>query len=275
MVAEPGTSDPGPLEGIALAWVRGGHGIWSTMNVEALDARFQALEQALVAAQASAQQAEVRAAAAELQSQQTQQAQAAAAPVAEAVRAAPMVDTRLLGKPRNFDGMDASWRGFRFSPTAYAGAVNPRLAELMNSAVTATEPQALCAALGPTDRAWSAQLYYMLALSTEGAAARIVELAGAPEGLLAWRRLLATYEPDTAGRHATLLLQVLNYEFEGEPRSALEGFELAIRKYEESSRGEVVDALKIALVQRGLKDPVLRDHLLLHAGRLATYQAVR
>eukprot|EP00969_Alexandrium_andersonii_P345043 15252219-Alexandrium_andersonii.AAC.1 len=69
----------------------------------------------------------------------------------------------------------------------------------------------------------------MLALSTEGAAARIVELAGSPEGLLAWIRMVATYEPDTAGRHANLLLQVLSYEFEGDPRAALEGLELAIR----------------------------------------------
>ena len=91
------------------------------MNVEALDARFQALEQALVAAQASAQQAEVRAAVAELQAQQTQQAQAVAAPVADAVRASPMVVTRLFGKLRNFVGMAVRRRGFRFLPTAYAG----------------------------------------------------------------------------------------------------------------------------------------------------------
>ena len=84
------------------------------MNAEALDARLQAMEQALVASQVAAQQAEVRAAAAELSAQQAQQTQAAAVPTEVARRAIPMVDTRLLGKPRNFDGTDASWRGFRF-----------------------------------------------------------------------------------------------------------------------------------------------------------------
>ena len=43
---------PGRWRALALAWVRSGHGIWGAMNAEALDARLQAMEQVLVAAQA-------------------------------------------------------------------------------------------------------------------------------------------------------------------------------------------------------------------------------
>ena len=49
---------------------------------------------------------------------------------------------------------------------------------------------------------------------------------------------------------------------------------LAIRAYEESSRETVQDALKIALVQRGVKEVALRDHLLLNSARLETCNAL-
>ena len=67
---------------------------------------------------------------------------------------------------------------------------------------TAAFADAAVAAAGAT------QLYYMLVLLLEGSAQRLLEHAGDGKGLLRWRRLVAEYEPATAGRETSLLLEV-------------------------------------------------------------------
>ena len=48
----------------------------------------------------------------------------------EADRPPKLVDTRVLGKPRTFDEMEANWKQHRFTMTAYAGAISPPFATL-------------------------------------------------------------------------------------------------------------------------------------------------
>ena len=47
------------------------------------------------------------------------------------VRGAGVVNTRLLGKPKRFDGSTDSWRQFKFTFSGYAGAVDSRLKQAM------------------------------------------------------------------------------------------------------------------------------------------------
>ena len=71
-------------------------------------------------------------------------------------------------------------------------------------------------ALPARDQRVSTQLYYMSVLLLEGSAQRLLEHAGDVEGLLSWRRLVAEYEPATAGRETSLLLEVLAQTFKGD-----------------------------------------------------------
>ena len=72
---------------------------------------------------------------------------------------------------------------------------------IMNSVLPARDPRV------------STQLYYMFVLLLEGSAQRLLEHAGDGERLLSWRRLVAEYEPATAGRETSLLLEVLAQTF--------------------------------------------------------------
>ena len=95
------------------------------------------------------------------------------------------------------------------------------------------------------------------------------------KGLLSWRRLVAEYEPATAGRETSLLLEVLAQTFKGDVRGSLDEFEVKIRRYERSCDEVLSDRVKIAVVQKGIEDEDLRRHVLMHASRLSTYPLVR
>lgn len=127
-----------------------------------------------------------------------------------------LVDTRPRGKPRNFDGKEGSWKGFRFSLMSYAGAVDSRLPSAMSTAVSTAEDSLRNATQTEEMRALSTQLYYMLALSIDNDTGAImkVEHAGAAEGFIAWERPCETFEPETASRTAALLQEVLSYVFD-------------------------------------------------------------
>ena len=130
-------------------------------------------------------------------------------------------------------------------------------------------------ALPARDQRVCTQLYYMSVLLLEGLAQRLLEHAGNGEGLLSWRRLEAEYDPATAGRETSLLLEVLAQTFKGDVRGSLDEFEVKIRRYERSCNEVLSDRVKIAVVQKGIEDEDLRRHVLMHASRLSTYPLVR
>ena len=181
-----------------------------------------------------------------------------------------VVDTRLLGKPKSFDGAMDNWRQFKFTFLGYAGAFNGRLKQAMIESEVMQEAAIVNWVLPAGDQQASTQLYYMLVLLLEESAQRLLEHAGDGEGLLSWHRLMAEYEPTTAGRETSLLLEVLAQTFEGDVRGSLDEFEVKIRRYERSCREVLSDRVKIAVVQKGLEEDDLRRHLLMHASPLST-----
>ena len=86
----------------------------------------------------------------------------------------------------------------------------------------------------------------------------MLEHAGDGEGLLSWRRLVAEYEPATAGRETSLLLEVLAQTFKGDVRGSFDEVEVKIRRYERSCNEVLSDRMKIAVVQKGIEDEDLR-----------------
>ena len=216
----------------------------------------------------AAQQAEARAVAAE-------GAAVAQQPVSTPATR-PLVDTRLLGKPKTFSGDNASWRNWRFIFQSYVAALSTQMRDLMDRATAAhADQECLNVNAGTTGQSLSSQLYYILVMSCEGPALRTLERAGDGEGALAWRWMVAEHEPNTAGRHATLLLEILAFSFTEDTRGSLDSLDLLITKYEQMTNDFLAEALKVALVQRSVRDPEIRSHLILHGARLNTYQTVR
>ena len=106
------------------------------------------------------------------------------------VRGEVVVDTRLLGKLKSFDGSTDSWRQFKFTFLGYAGAVDSRLKQAMIESEVLPEASITNSALPARDQRVSTQLYYMLVLLLEGSAQRLLEHAGDGEGLLgSWQSM--------------------------------------------------------------------------------------
>ena len=76
-------------------------------------------------------------------------------------------------------------------------------------------------------------------------------------------------------RQCALLQEVLHFNFPGDPRNALDEFEVLLRRYAALSGEELGENLKVALVQKGTTDEALKTHLVLHASRLTTFAEVR
>ena len=79
------------------------------LEAAALEQRLGQMEELLQAAGRAAEEAGQRAAAAEQRAVAVEATRPGAMSTAQ-----PLVDTRLLGKPKSFDGREASWRTFRF-----------------------------------------------------------------------------------------------------------------------------------------------------------------
>ena len=65
-------------------------------------------------------------------------------------------------------------------------------------------------------------LHYMLVLLTRNGPLNIVVNSGAGEGLLAWQRLVQSYDSAAATRLAGLLLNLMNWSFAGDIQSRME-----------------------------------------------------
>eukprot|EP00959_Pyramimonas_sp_CCMP1952_P121504 2540660-Pyramimonas_sp.AAC.1 len=77
-----------------------------------------------------------------------------------------------------------------------------------------------------------------------GSALTRVVNQGATEGLLAWGALCQHHEPSSAARHASLLLDLLSFNFDGDTTARLEQFERDVHRYELSSSLLLDDAIK-------------------------------
>ena len=150
----------------------------------------QALEQLVFTMQGEVLQARTAAAQAE------QRATDAEARVL-GVRNEGVVDSRLLGKPKSFDGAVDNWKQFKFMFLGHAGAVDARLMQAMIQSELMQEAAIMNAALPVRDQQASTLLHYMLVLFLEGSAQRLLEHTGDGEGLLSRHRLVAECEPTT------------------------------------------------------------------------------
>ncbi|CAK0840427.1 unnamed protein product, partial [Prorocentrum cordatum] len=256
---------------------------------EALKARFAQLEQALAQAQqqqqqqviqrlaAQAEAAEARVQAAEAMAQEArgqEQQQRAAQPGGPPQETNILIDTRVLGKPNDFNGEPGTWRGWSTIFRAYASACEPALKDAMDRAEHADTP-VLNATLPDDQVRLSSQLYYMLVMLNKGLSLDRIVSAGVNEGLEAWMTLVTFHEPQNRTRAAGLLQELLSWDFEGDVSSKLIAFDRNVKRYEQAVGSEFPDEIKIDILVRSLKEGPLRHHLLLNSQRLNTWELVK
>eukprot|EP00971_Amphidinium_carterae_P040207 789007-Amphidinium_carterae.1 len=99
--------------------------------------------------------------------------------------------------------------------------------------------------------------------------------AGEGQGLMAWRALCRHYEPASAAREASLLLEILSFPLSGDIQLRLEEFERLVAKYEAIAKDKLTDGLRVGVVCRSLPEGPLKQHVLLNLDRLDTYGKVR
>ena len=92
----------------------------------------------------------------------SQAVQRASASAAAAAVPGGMIDTRLIGRPDNFDGGN-TWRDWSTVFRSYASAVSIRLGDMLLHCETQSTP-VLNATLPASDSALSAQLHFMLVM---------------------------------------------------------------------------------------------------------------
>ena len=194
------------------------------------------------------------------------------------VRAAPPnglgVDTRLLGKPPNFDGAEAKWTDWSVVTRAYCAITHPQLGALMAQ----VESTAVDIPLGGLDGANAdacRQLYYILLMLCQGTALNIIVNAGELQGCIAWRRLHQRYEPKAKTRFAGQMLELLSWSFDGDLQGRLELFERHLARFENDSKEKMSDPIKIGIVLRQLTEGPLKQHLLMQSERLQLWPDFR
>eukprot|EP00971_Amphidinium_carterae_P194206 3853846-Amphidinium_carterae.1 len=210
--------------------------------------------------------------------QQQQRQQQQPAPVGNAgnaaQRGAAAIDTRHLGKPDHFDGSSAAWKDWSTVVRAYTGAVNGDLPRHTQRAETTEDPVDNLS-LSVDASGASQTLYYILIMLCKGAALTRVVNSGASEGLTAWRALCRFHEPKTATRHASMLIEVLNFDFQGDPQERIAAFDRVVHRYEMAAGETVSSRVKVGLVLKQLPDGALKQHVVLNLEKWDTYEKLR
>ena len=185
-----------------------------------------------------------------------------------------LVDTKLLSKPKVFEGSQETWSDWAFVFRAYTAALASGLSTLMAKASDTDDDLEALRTCGDNE-ALDSQLYYILALSCQGRA--LEKLRSCPEsrGLEVWRAFHQEWEPRQRARFTAMLTGLLRATFSDPLISAIEQWERTIKNYEEQSGETMPDSIKASVLTAGVANDRIREHLMLNAGRLLKYDDIR
>ena len=110
----------------------------------------------------------------------------------------------------------------------------------------------LNATLDSEGSALSTQIYYILVMTTAGAALDKCYNAGVNEWFEAWRQFVMEWELKLRTRYVGLLMNVLGYRFRDDIPNKLAAFERTVHDYENQSTKTVDDDIKIGVTMLGI-----------------------
>ena len=126
-------------------------------------------------------------------------------------------------------------------------------------------------------KAHSAQrMYYILVMTTAGAALDKCHNAGVNEGFEAWRQFVMEWEPKLRTRYVGLLMNVLRYRFRDDIPTKLTAFERTIHDDENQSTKTVDDDIKIGVTMLENGGHVgVKEHLIRNSVRITSWNQMR
>ena len=176
----------------------------------------------------------------------------------------PLIDTRLLGKPKVYTGVKAEWHQWKYVFLAYVGAVDQRLL----SALELAEQQDIAldfVNFGDTAQQQARTMSYILSQMLQGGPLQLVMNSG-QNGLEAWRQLVRQEEPVSGASQVAALSLILSTKFSGKGASFVEEmqkFEGAVQRYEAQFNEPLPDASSTSKEQRSRhhQEPGGHDHV--------------
>ena len=146
---------------------------------------------------------------------------------------ARVVDTRVIGKPDQFDGDPMKYADWSFTSRSYLGAVDQQYQQELATTEASSTPR-LNANLDGEKSALSTQMYYILVMTIAGASLDKCHNVDVNEGFDAWRQFVMEWEPKLRTRYVGLLMNVLGYRFRDDIPTKLAAFERTVHDYENS-----------------------------------------
>ena len=192
------------------------------------------------------------------------------------------VDLKGIGKPSNYSGDPRTFAGWAFKLGNFLEGIVAGMKKALEVAADHDEPiedpVAVTTELpaGTDVRDVGRQLYAVLAQLCENEALDLVQTTQDSNGWEAWRVISRRFDPVGAGRRRGIMSQLLqpgSYDIK-DLTSAMAKWEDKVRVYERRAARELPDDVKCSVLTEMCKG-ALRDHLLLNASKLRTYQLVR
>ena len=187
---------------------------------------------------------------------------------------AGVVDTQVIGKPDQFDGDPMKYADWSFKLKSYLGAVDQRYQEELTKTGSSSTPR-LKANLGSEESSLSTQMYYILVMTTAGAALDKCHNAGVNEGFEAWRQFVMEWEPKLRTRYVGLLMKVLWYRFRDDIPTKVAAFERTVHDYENQSTKTVDDDIKTGVTMLGMEDMRVKQHFIRNSVRITSWNQMR
>ena len=191
--------------------------------------------------------------------------------------AAPLVDTRTIGKAPTFTGDHKDWPEWSFQFTAYMGSANSKSIEALRWAAMQDAKITAAAVVQQSFEEHNAQMYIALALLCKGSALVTVKNTEVNNGLAAWRGLNATYDSNYEGRQRVqmqYLLQPKRAESILQATEAVERWECDVREYEQRFGKTLDEDVKIG-VKLALAPSQVQNNCHLNSHILKSYAQVR
>ena len=176
--------------------------------------------------------------------------------------AAPIVDTRILGKPQAYSNNKAEWPEFQFTLKSYVGAISEGILNMMERAETMDAPVKL-GTLTEEERRASRTLMYILNGVLQGSGKRLLMNTEAHNGIEAYRVLCKREDPSTGNVQVAQLSRILATRFSGkasEFQDEVEKLEADVRRYEQTYSEIVGDALLQSILKNN-SPPNLRQQV--------------
>ena len=166
-----------------------------------------------------------------------------------------LIDTRAIGKLRQFSGKEEDWAAWVFVARGYVNLLDPGYQALLEASESmARHSDIRMADLGGEAAQKSVVLFNLLTQSVDGRALQVLMNVESGNGFQAWKALCETYEPDVGGRHTAMLMGIIAPPWESVKEAdfleAVETWEVQIRRYETQSHENVSDAMRVAVLMK-------------------------